>query len=306
LERTFFNTYQKTAGIFFHLLLVSVFSFAQAPVANFSATPQSGCSPLTVFFQDLSSGNPFSWNWDFGNGQLSNVRNPIVSYSLPGTYTVTLVVRNAAGIDQEVKTNYITVSPSPTAVISADRTTACVPATIQFSDMSIIPPGAGTIISWEWDFGDGGTSNLQNPSHTYTAVGFYTVSLLITSSTGCKSFASIGRYIRIVNGITADFDYSQPGTCQAPFTINFQDITSGPGNLSYVWDFGNGSPPSTLQNPSATYAAAGTYTVRLNVQSDLGCGGTITKNVVITGKTTSFIIPPSICIGQTVSFQNNS
>jgi gliding motility-associated-like protein len=308
LRRTINHTHRKTAGILSVLLLAVIFIHAQAPVANFSATPQSGCSPLVVSFQDLSTGNPTLWNWDFGNGQiLSNVRNPTVTYSQPGTYTVRLVVRNAAGIDEEIKTDFITVFPAPTASFRANITTACVPATIQFTDMSTIPAGAGTIISWQWDFGDGGPgSTLQNPTHTYTATGFYTVSLRIRSSTGCESFASAGRYIRIVNGIAADFDYAQPTTCQAPFTINFQDLTSGPGNLSYLWNFGNGGPTSTLQNPSAVYAAAGTYTVRLDVQSDLGCSGTFTKNIVITGKTTNFNIPPSICIGQTVTFQNNS
>ncbi|TMI64493.1 MAG: PKD domain-containing protein [Bacteroidetes bacterium] len=307
LGKYLIHIHQKTAGILFHLLLFTIIGFGQtSPVANFSATPRSGCSPLIVSFQDLSTGNPTSWNWDFGNGQLSTLRNPIVNYSIPGTYTVRLVVRNSAGIDEEIKTNFITVTPSPSASLSANITTACAPATIQFTDQSTVPPGAGTIISWLWDFGDGFTSTSQNPSHTYTAIGFYTVSLRITSTTGCQSFTSIGRYIRIVSGITADFSFSQPGTCQAPFTINFQDLSSGPGTLSYVWDFGNGGPTSTLQNPSATYAAAGTYTVRLNVQSDLGCSGTITKNVVITGKTTNFNIPPSICIGQMITFQNNS
>ena len=217
-----------------------------------------------------------------------------------------LVVRNANGIDEEIKTNYITVAPSPTANFQANLTTACAPATIQFSDLSTTPVGSGTITGWFWDFGDGATSTAQNPTHTYTTVGFFTVSLRITSSTGCQSTAVIGRYIRIVNGVAADFNFSQPGTCQAPFTINLLDQSSGPGNLSYLWDFGNGGPTSTLQNPSATYTSAGTYNVRLDVRSDLGCSGSITKPVNITGKTTNFNIPPSICLGQTVTFQNNS
>lgn len=306
MKSIFVHTYYKSAALIIYLLVFNFVSNGQSPVANFSAPIQTGCSPLTINFQDLSTGNPFSWNWDFGNGQLSTVRNPTVNYSTPGTYTVRLVVRNSAGIDEELKTNYITVAPSPIANLSANMTTACAPATIQFTDRSTIPPGAGSITNWLWDFGDGTTSTLQNPSHAYTAVGFYTISLSITSTTGCKSFTSIGRYIRIVSGIAADFSFTQPGTCQAPFTINFQDLSSGPGVLSYVWDFGNGSPTSTLQNPAGTYASTGTFTVKLDVQSDLGCSGSITKNVLITGKTTNFNIPSSICIGQTVTFQNNS
>jgi gliding motility-associated-like protein len=293
-------------GIFLPLIFFTSKSIGQSPVANFTSNIQSGCSPLVINFQDLSTGNPFSWNWDFGNGQLSTVKNPVVNYSAPGTYTVRLVVRNSTGIDEEIKTNYITVAPAPSANFSANITTACAPSTIQFTDLSTIPPGAGTLTNWLWDFGDGVTSTLQNPSHIYAIVGFYTVSLRITSTTGCQSFTSAGRYIRIVSGIAADFSFTQPATCRAPFIINFQDLSSGPGTLTYVWDFGNGSPISTLQNPTATYAAAGTYSVRLDVQSNLGCSGSIIKDVVITGKTTNFNIPSSICIGQTVTFQNNS
>src|SRR4029453_15678207 len=116
---------------------------------------------------------------------------------------------------------------------TANMTTACVPSTIQFTDLSSIPPGASSIVSWSWDFGDGSSSTQKNPSHTYTSTGFYNVSLQITSSTGCKSGAAIGRYIRIVNGVDADFSFSQPGTCQPPFLINFQDHSKGRGFFSF-------------------------------------------------------------------------
>ena len=294
-------------SILIPLFLFSKIAISQAPVANFSADKVSGCSPLTVKFTDLSTNIPTSWVWDFGNGQLSSLQNPTVNFSTPGTYTVKLIARNTSGIDEEEKINYITVFPSPAASFRANITTACVPATIQFTDQSTSPPNGGTITSWSWNFGDGGTSTSQNPSHQYTAAGFYTVSLLITSSTGCQSYASIGRYIRIINGIDADFVYSQPTTCQGPFNISFQDQSSGPGTLSYLWNFGSGSPSSsTVSNPTITYAAPGTYPVQLSVQSDLGCNGTITKNIVVAGKTTDFTAPASICLGQSVTFQNNS
>ncbi len=301
------HTLTKLTAILSLVLLVAATpGSAQNPVANFVSNVTSGCAPLTVHFTDISTGNPTSWNWDFGNGQLSTTRNPSVLYTQPGTYTVRLVVRNNNGVDEEIKTNYITVSPSPTAAFTANLTTACAPVTIQFTDQSTIPPGAGAITSWLWDFGDGNTSSQQNPTHTYTSTGFYTVSLLITSSNGCQNFTSIGRYIRIVSGITADFTNTEPFTCKAPFQVNFTDQSSGPGVLSYNWDFGNGGPGSTIANPSSIYSATGTYTVRLDVRSDLGCTGSITKNITITGKTTDFTIPQNICIGQTVTFQNNS
>jgi gliding motility-associated-like protein len=277
----------------------------QTPVANFTANKTSGCAPLTVSFTDQSTGAPTSWNWQFGNGQLSTARNPVVSFSQPGTYTVKLVVRNANGIDEEEKIDYITVSSSPSASFSANLTTACVPATIQFTDQSSTPAGA-TIAQWQWYDGDGGSSTLQNPSHTYNATGFYTVSLTITSSTGCTSTAVIGNYIRIVSGITTNFTFLQPSTCTAPFVVTFQDQSSGPGTLSYNWNFGNGAPNSNLSNPTTTYPSAGNYTVKLDVQSNLGCTGSLQKTITVAGKTTNFTAPASICIGQAVNFQNAS
>ncbi|HKB45617.1 MAG TPA: PKD domain-containing protein, partial [Chitinophagaceae bacterium] len=277
----------------------------QTPVAGFTANKTSGCAPLTVTFTDQSTGNPISWNWQFGNGQLSTAKNPVVTFSQPGTYTVKLVVRNANGIDQQEKIDYITVFSSPSASFSANLTTACVPATIQFTDQSTAPAGA-TITQWQWNFGDGGTSTSQNPSHTYNATGFYTVSLSITSSTGCTSTAVIGNYIRIVSGITTNFAFLQPSTCTAPFVVTFQDQSSGPGTLSYNWNFGNGAPNSNLPNPTTTYPAAGNYTVQLNVQSNLGCTGSLQKTIAVAGKTTNFTAPASVCIGQAVNFQNAS
>src|SRR5947207_911183 len=79
------------------IVLFSLHGFAQTMVPEFTASQTAGCAPLAVSFRDLTTGNPRFWNWDFGNGTLSNVQSPSVTYSNPGTYTVTLVVRNADG-----------------------------------------------------------------------------------------------------------------------------------------------------------------------------------------------------------------
>lgn len=214
-----------------------------------------------------------------------------------------LVVQNANGIGQIEKINYITVFASPTVSFSADITLGCVPSTINFTDRSTTP--TGSIVSWLWDFGDGTTSTLQNPSHTYTNTGFYAITLTVTSSTGCKGTITRGSYIRIVGGVDTDFSHTISSICQPPVTVSFQNQSSGPGNISYTWDFGN-SQTSALPNPVTTYNGPGTYTVQLNAQSDLGCSGTIQKNIVITSTTTDFVAPVSICLNQPVSFQNNS
>jgi len=201
------------------------------------------------------------------------------------------VVQNATGIAQLERIDYITVLPSPSADFSANITLSCIPAAINFTDLSTTP--VGTITQWDWDFGDGATSNLQNPSHTYNTAGFYTVTLSVTSSTGCKSIVSKGNYIRVLSGIATDFNYSISPSCQPPYAVNFQNQSNGPGNISYSWDFGN-SQTSTLQSPSTVYSAPGTYTITLNAQSDLGCTGSVQKTITLTSVTTDFIAPPNI------------
>lgn len=294
----------KSIAILFSIILFSLSSIAQAPVANFTANRTTGCAPLGVSFQDQSTGDPKFWNWDLGNGQLSNLQNPTTVYTQPGTYTVTLVVRNANGTHGVTKTNFITVYPSPVANFDADKTIACVPAQIQFSDLSIDTSG-GSINTWQWDFGDGTSSTAQNPVKVYNAPGFYTIALSVTSTTGCSASVGKFRLVRVVSGTAADFMHTVDTVCRAPFGVNFLNQTSGPGVITYAWDFGNGNT-STQQNPTTTYATGGTYNVQLIATSEYGCADTIIKPLNIDGANTDFTAPDSACLNTPVNFANAS
>ncbi len=276
---------------------------AQAPGANFTANVTSGCAPLTVNFRDQSTGNPTSWNWELSNGTLSSVQNPTVTFSQPGTYTVKLVVQNANGFGQIERIDYITVHPSPIVNFAANLTMACLPAVIQFTDQSTTP--VGTITSWQWDFGDGATSTAQNPAHTYAQTGFYTVTLRVTSSTGCSQIRVRSAYIRVVGNIDVAFNAFPGITCRPPFGVNFVNQSNGPGNITYSWNFGNGQT-ATGYNAATNYTSTGTYNVTLNAVSDLGCTGSLQKTVTLTGATTDFQSPSETCPGAPVNFQNNS
>ncbi len=273
--------------------------------ANFSATPLTGCPPLLVQFTDQSTGGPTQWRWDLGNGTISFLQNPSVSYFNPGTYTVKLVVRNAQGADSVIKSQYITVNALPTVVFSGTPTTGCFPLPVQFTDQST--PGSGTISTWEWDFGDGITAATQNPSHIYTASGNYNVTLRIRNSNGCTRTLTKQQYIQISNGVTADFTNNIPNNCNPPAVINFQNLSSGTGTLSYQWSFGDGGT-SVLANPQHTYAAAGSYTVQLIVTSNTGCTDTIVKtNAITVGSVNgAFTAPDSACVNNLVAFTNTS
>ncbi|AKB81749.1 cell surface protein [Methanosarcina barkeri 3] len=161
-------------------------------VADFTATPLSGGAPLTVTFTDQSTGTPTSWAWDFGDGATSKENNPTHIYSTPGTYTVNLTVTNIGGTNSTVKTGYITVSTiTPVANFTATRTTGSSPLTVQFMDQSKNVPA-----EWFWDFGDGTTSTEQNPTHTYTTIGTYTVKLTATNIAGNNTTTKTG-YITV-------------------------------------------------------------------------------------------------------------
>lgn len=152
------------------------------PTAGFVGSPTSGNYPLNVNFTNQSTGAA-SYSWTFGDGGTSTSANPSHTYTSAGTYTVTLTAINTCGSDQMVRTNYITITTPPcdppVANFSGSPTSGDYPLNVTFTDLSTFSP-----TSWSWTFGDGGSSTAQNPSHTYTAAGNYTVSLTATNSCG--------------------------------------------------------------------------------------------------------------------------
>lgn len=275
------------------------------PSANFTANPTSGCSPLLVNFTDASAGNPTSWRWDLGNGTISFLQNPAVTYFNPGQYNIKLVVTNATGSDSIVKTQYITVNASPVVSFIGTPLTGCFPLPVQFTDASLA--GGGNIVSREWDFGDGNTSTAQNPQNIYTGGGNYNVSLRIKNSLGCVTTVTKPGYVQINTGVHADFTNSIPNSCNPPVTINFINNSSGTGLLTYQWDFGDGGT-SNVAAPSHNYTAVGSYTVRLIVTNSIGCTDTFTKvnAIVLGGVQANFTMPQNVCVGRNVNITNTS
>jgi PKD repeat protein len=152
-------------------------------IADFTRTPSSGYVPLTVQFNDQSTPQPqiIGWNWNFGDGYSSIQQNPSHTYTSVSVYLVTLTVRNTCGNSNSTQ-KYIQVLNCPpiNPDFSASETQSCgVPFMVQFNDLSSPNP-----VSWLWNFGDGGTSTGQNPSHLYQDPGLYTVTLSVTDSCG--------------------------------------------------------------------------------------------------------------------------
>ena len=145
-------------------------------LANFMANRTSGPAPFAVRFNDTSEGEILSYFWDFGDETISLLKNPVHTYDLPGTYSVSHQVAAANGTDWENRTDYISVlGTEEVADFTMDKTYGFAPLTVHFTDTS----AASQISSWNWDFGDGTTSKEQNPTHTYQEADYYTIHLTI-------------------------------------------------------------------------------------------------------------------------------
>ncbi|MFH1321675.1 MAG: PKD domain-containing protein [Bacteroidota bacterium] len=243
------------------------------PDADYTSNITSGCSPLTVYFIDLSTNNPNSWSWDFGNGNYSTQKNPSAVYTIPGTYTVTLSISNSSGSDVETKVDYITVFESPSADFTTDITDGC-NLTVQFTDLS--DPGSLSITSWYWDFGDGYNSTSSDPIHTYNLGGSFYVSLTVTNTDGCDNTFVISDPISVNQAPQADFTGMPENGCSIPMTVDFTDqsIQGSSSITSWNWDFGDGNTDN-IQNPSHTYTSFGSYDITLIITDTSSCSDTL-------------------------------
>ncbi len=252
-----------------------------APIAELSATPLSGNTPLLVQFTDLSIGGATAWQWDFDNdGNIdSTQRHPSYIYNQPGTYSVRQIVSNASGSHSEVKTSYIQVYGDLNCVFTADKRAGAAPLSVQFTDQS-----SGNPQQWAWDFdGDGNIdSSAQNPSYSYSSAGMYTVSLTISSPNSTDS-ATQTAYIAVYSDATtpqpnfvADISTGTPGS-----NVTFSDLSAG-GGTAWEWDFnGDGVTDSIEQNPTYVFNQPGKFDVSLKVTNANGTTEIIKPGLVL-------------------------
>jgi PKD repeat protein len=236
-----------------------------SPIAEFTASPLSGLSPLNVNFTDNSTNVPTSWLWDFGDTNTSTLQNPSHAYTTIGIYTVKLTATNTNGSDSIKKTNYISVVQlaTPTVAFNGGPLVGPAPVTVNFTDNS-----TGTPTLWEWDFGDGNTSTLQNPLHTYEDAGDYTVTLTATNNFNLSGTLIKIDYVNITPSAPSTNFVGVPVTGEKPLLIQFTD-ESGNEPTEWLWDFGDGTI-STKQNPAHTYTSNGLYDVSLIATNAFG------------------------------------
>ncbi len=224
--------------------------------------------PHLVSFQGASTNNITNWQWNFGNGTSSNQQNPSATYGSTGTFTPSLTVTTINGCELTVSNPLMIHAYSATASFSATPVSGCLPLNVQFTDTS---SPFDSIISWAWDFGDGGTSSLQNPSHTYSQHGDYTATLTITVSGGCTY--SFSRLIEVGFPQVPAFSVSDSNFC-ASTTVQFNNLSTDLSLIDgYLWNFGDGNF-SSASNPSHQYLDTGFFDVSLTVSYN-GCDTTV-------------------------------
>ena len=272
--------------------------------ADFSASATSDCESLITSFTDLSAGNPVAWLWDFGNGTTSTKKNPGATYVKTGKYTVSLKVTFGDGSSKTaVKTDYITVRAKPAVNFSVSAGKGCVPFTTAFTDKST---AEGSLQSFSWDFGDG--EILQNSngaaSHTYTKSGIYNVILTVTDNYGCTNYKTQEKVVDVAPAINASFDVAEKTLCKAPVDVLFTNTSTGPGTLSYKWEFDDGGTSALKDLKQHTFTSKGTHSIKLTVTNERGCSASQSVNDInVANYATTITGPALICTDQDITFE---
>ena len=231
-----------------------------------------------VTFTNLSTDATGCYTWDFGDGTFSNEVNPVHEYDVAGTYVVCLTAENPYGTDEYCTSVAVILPPDAAFSYTGDPI-------VTFTDLTLNSP-----TSWSWVFGDGGTSTLQNPVHTFLTEGTFTVCLTATNALGFEVYC-LPVTIENTELLIPAADFSVGFTA---LTASFTDLSTNDPN-AWDWDFGDGST-STEQNPSHTYAVSGSYNVCLTASNDFGSNEfckVINTNVGITDEPVRLVIAPN-------------
>ncbi|MBP7810480.1 MAG: PKD domain-containing protein [Bacteroidia bacterium] len=271
------------------------------PNANF--TTQANTCTMTVNFNNTSSisaGSIISNNWDFGDGNTSNVVNPTHTYATPGTYLVRLITGSNNGCF-DTTVNLVPVNSPPVA--NFNQNVICQGSPAMFNDLSVA--SAGVINNWNWNFGDGSINSfLQNPSHIYTTPGTYSVTLYVSSTNGCVDTAI---HFVTVNALP-NVNFNVANSCFGTQSI-FNNTSSIPSGTitNWMWDInGDGIVDANTQNLTHNYPAANTYTVILNASSNANCINSYSTTVTIHPLPIINFSGNNVCHNAVTNFTNNS
>ena len=275
------------------------------PVAAFTSNSNAQClNGNQFFFTNASSSpnSPMTYRWEFGDGSTSTQINASYQYVQHGTFPVKLVTTSQAGCKDSVTQN-ITVHPKPIIAFTVNNNQQCQTGNFfQYTNNSTVATGT---ISHFWTFGDGVSSGVYSPSHSYINPGVYTVKLLEVSDKGCKDSLIVSA--RVDPSPVALFTVNKTIDCFAEHQFVFSNTTSlSSGTFTSQWDFGDGVGTSTVLNPSYRYQQPGTYRVTLTTRTNSNCAATYSLNLFLNATPTGSILPVTdtvICEGSFIELR---
>ncbi len=252
-----------------------------------------------------TSGNVItSWYWDFGDGHFATTQNPVHIYDNSGIYNVVLTVTDIDGCENSTSIQVTIISP-PDLDYSWDQN--CLNEPVQFTVLSP-PTNIPAVVSWTWDFGDGGISNEMNPVHVYSSPGTYNVSLSIVDIISGTN--TVVKQITINQLPISSFDFESPMCVNVDVQFNDHSTTSTGSIVRWTWDFGDGEYAKIVSpgNPDVahSYTAAGSYNVTLTVVNSDSCEGISQSSIVISEEPLPLFDFTSSCAGNPVTFTNQS
>ncbi|MEN9510516.1 MAG: hypothetical protein RLZZ370_335 [Bacteroidota bacterium] len=240
------------------------------PTAFFSSSPDSACLGNTTRFTNgsyFNGGSISGYSWDFGDGTTTgNNPNPSKKYLTYGRFKVRMVAQGANGCNDTIFKN-VRIYDKPNAAYAVNDSTQCFDGhSFVITNNSTVREGS--ITSYAWDLDQGVTSSVRNPANrSYSAIGSYRTTLIVSTNFGCSDTAAMGLYVYPSPTISFTADTA----CQGEdfyFTGNASVV---PGSIqSYAWTFGDGGS-ATTQNPTHKYNNSGTFTVSFTAVSDQGC-----------------------------------
>ncbi|MBK8700681.1 MAG: gliding motility-associated C-terminal domain-containing protein [Saprospiraceae bacterium] len=241
-----------------------------AVAADFSFAYDT-CIAGPVLFEDKSTsgaGNITQWSWTFETDTSIVLQNPSFEFTSPGVKKINLKAADGNGCTNVIEKNIIYQPVPALIVVEPTQFTGCVPASIQFNNLSYPIDDTYTL---EWDFGDGNKDDNISPRHTYNDTGIFDVSLTITSPIGCKTKAAYPQWIEILESPLADFVYAPEVLTNFNKTALFTNLSER--QKSVVWNFNN-LGISFENNPSFSFPDTGQYLVTLVAIHENGCTDT--------------------------------
>ena len=252
------------------------------PIPTIVFSPEEPTTADEIFFNASGSIDPdgeiVNYTWDFGDGTVGYGAVPLHSYADNGTYNITLIVTDDRNDTASTSINIMVTNVPPQVTFSYQPSKPDDISQVQFTDESFDPDG--TIVSWEWTFGDGTTSTNKNPQHTFSNNNIYGVTLTVTDDDGATNMTTMD--IEIFNvPPRPSFSY-EPAKPTDLDTVQFKDTSGDPDGsiVSWKWEFGDGNS-STARDPLHAYATNGLYTVTLSVTDDDGDSATGTYSLLI-------------------------